>query len=80
MIRLTIRLKKRELDSEFKKLRCALEELKRVVYEEMTQIPGSVLRKMRRAGLRGARAGIKLRKKIKKGGLSDSTSKKTLRN
>ncbi|MBA7698378.1 hypothetical protein ES703_107055 [subsurface metagenome] len=65
MIRLTIRLKKRALDSDLEKLRCALEDLKQAILESGLSIPKSVLRKLRRAGRRGARAGVKLRRKIR---------------
>ena len=67
MIKLTIHLKKRQfLDSDLEKLRSAIEDLKRVVYEEMKEIPPSLIREMRRAGLRGSRAGRRLRKCLKK--------------
>ena len=66
MIRLTIRLKKRALNSDLEKLRAAIEELKEVVYEEMTQIPASSIRKMRKAGINAAQAGRSLRKIMKK--------------
>lgn len=66
MMRLTIRLKKRALNSDLEKLRCAIQELKEVVYEEMTQIPPSSIRKMRKAGINAAQAGRSLRKCMKK--------------
>lgn len=67
MIRLTILLKKRnELDSEFHKLRCALEDLKQAILQSGLDIPASILRKMRKAGIRGAAAGVKLRRINKK--------------
>lgn len=67
MIRITIGMKKRKLlDSDLEKLRCAIEDLKRVVYEEMCEIPPSLIRKMRKAGIRGSRAGARLRRIIDK--------------
>jgi len=67
MIRLTIRLKKRNpLDSDLEKLRCALEDLKKAILESGLDIPAHILKKMRRAGIRGARAGRRLRKCLKK--------------
>jgi len=64
MIRFTIILKKRELDSELVKLHNALEELKSAILESM--IPKSVIRKMRKAGISGARAGSRLRRIMNK--------------
>ena len=66
VIRLTIVLKKRKLDSDLEKLRCALEDLRDVILESGLDIPKSILRKMRRAGIRGAAAGVKLRKLMNK--------------
>lgn len=59
-------MKKRALDSDLEKLRCAIEDLKKVVYEEMTRIPPSLIRKMRKAGIRGSKAGARLRRLINK--------------
>ena len=67
MIRLTIRLVKRNpLDSDLEKLRCALEDLKKAILESGLSIPASILRKMKKAGIRGAAAGVKLRKIVRK--------------
>ena len=77
MIRLTIRLKKREiLDSDLEKLRCAIEDLKKVIYEEMCEIPPSLIRRLRRAGIRGSKAGARLRRLLNKGGLNEQTFNK----
>lgn len=61
-MRLTIRLKKRAQDSEFEKLHCAAQELIKEILEEMMDIPPSVVRRMRKAGIDGGRAGARLRK------------------
>ena len=66
MIRLTILLKKRALDSDLEKLRCALEDLKQAILQTVLEIPAAMIKKMRKAGRRGAAAGIKLRKKIRR--------------
>ena len=66
MMRLTIRLKKRALDSEFEKLRCALEDLKQAILESGLDIPASILKKLKRAGIRGAAVGVRLRKIMNK--------------
>jgi len=66
MIRLVIRLKKRALDSDLERLRCALEDLKQALMESGLSIPAHILKKMRKAGIRGSAAGSKLRKIVNK--------------
>ena len=67
MIRLIIRLKKRKLlDSDLERLRCAILDLKEVVYEEMCEIPPALIRRLRKAGIRGSKAGARLRRLINK--------------
>ena len=66
MIRLTIRLKKRALDSDLEELHSALEDLKKAILESGLAIPAHILKKMRKAGIRGAAAGVKLRRILEK--------------
>lgn len=66
MIRLTILLKKRALDSDLEKLRCAVEDLKQAILQTVLEIPAAMIKKLRKAGIRGSRAGARLRKIIRR--------------
>jgi len=67
VIRLTIRLKKRDgRIEEFEKLHCAAEKLIKEILDLMMDIPDSLIQRMRKAGIDGGVAGARLRRIINK--------------